>query len=308
MVDTMRESEGGLRVVLFFLLVIAILAPFSFSYSQGPNNRNVSIDTQVNITGSAPTVMRVYPQQNVVLSAGGLAAVICNASIRDYNGYSDINNVHGAFFHISSSVGAVDENNTHYSNSSCDAISGEQSGQYANYSCSFFVNYYAINGTWNCSIFVNDTIDLRNNLTNSTTINPLYALNITTLLDFGNLSGGDYSANKTANVTNLGNLPINVSVYGYGRNVGDNLSFVCDQGNFSIALLRFSGNVSADYAQKQVLNSTAATAKYISGFTVNKTIDATYSLNETYWQFYADPAQPAFGQCNGTIVFRAEPA
>lgn len=304
----LRESDGGFWVLIFFLVIVAIITPFSFSYTQGPNNRNVSIDTQVNITGSAPTVMKVTPQQNIVLSAGGLAAVTCNATIRDYNGYSDLNNVNGVFFHSSSTVNAVNENNTHYTNSSCDPIAGEQNGQYANYSCTFFVNYYAINGSWNCSVFVNDTIDLRSNSTNSTTINPLYALNVTTLMNFGNLSGGDYSENTTADVTNLGNLPINVSVYGYGRAAGDNLSFVCDQGNFTIGLMHFSGNVSADYSQKQSLNSTPATAKYVSGLTINKTVNAAYSINSTYWQFYANPAQPAFGQCNGTIVFRAEPA
>jgi hypothetical protein len=41
---------------------------------------------------------------------------------------------------------------------------------------------------------------------------------------------------------------------------------------------------------------------------VNKTNGTSAATNSTWWELYVDPLQPAFGQCNGTIVFQAESA
>jgi hypothetical protein len=301
-----RNSKPRTLLLLLVLGVLAYalgLAGFTAGWNADPNYRNVSIDTKVNITGSAPVITNVTVTGPVILTPGALTYVVCNVTVRDYNGYNDIRIVNATLFHQTSSEWAGDENNTHYTNSSCNVTSDQQDGSYANYSCIFPVNYYALNGTWNCTARVNDSINLRGMRTSAFTVSGIYALNITqTALDFGNLSAGDYSDNITANVTNIGNLNINLSVLGYGKTMGDNLSFYCDQGNLSVGLLRFAANATADYAGKQMLNSSY---KSVYGLTINKTTDANSSLNSTYWELYADPAQVAFGQCNGTIVFQA---
>ncbi|HIH23496.1 TPA: hypothetical protein HA251_00525 [Candidatus Woesearchaeota archaeon] len=291
--------------ILLVLIAVALIAQMGAGFSQGANNRNVSVDTTVNITGSAPYVVRVYQQSPVTLNAGSLTILTCNATVRDYNGFADINSVNATFFHSSSSENAADDNNTHYTNASCVVISGQQDGFFSNYTCSFPVVYYALNGTWNCTVRANDSINLTAMTTNTTTINALYALNVTVLIDYGNVTAGDYSENQTADVVNLGNVPMNISVLGYGQTINDNLSFVCDQGNLSVDTQRFSADPDADYAAKIPLNRTF---KAIPGVTVNKTSNGSFSTNTTYWQLYVDPTQQAFGRCNGTIVFQAQAA
>jgi len=166
------------------------------------------------------------------------------------------------------------------------------------------VQYFARNGTWNCSALVNDSLSLQSAEWNVTNISALFALNVTpTLIDFGVMNAGTYSPNVTVNVTNLGNANINISVSGYARNLSDGYSFVCDAGNYTIGLMKFSGNITALYSEKQNLTSSH---QQIVGVTVNKTTNSSYSFNETYWQFYAEPTQSAFGNCTGFVVFQAE--
>lgn len=283
----------------FILIIFLVFISLGFSYSVGPNYRNVSVDTKVNITNAGPEVQSITLENPITLVAGSTKRVQCNASVFDYNGYGDIYNVNATFFHSSSSFSAADNNNTHYTNSSC--LRTAQNGYYANYTCSFDVYYYAINQTWNCSVSVNDTLSFDYRKDNSTIIYALYALNVTSLIDYGDMAIGDTSANKTANVTNIGNTNMNISVYGYGLTPGDGLAMDCAVGNISIANEKFSYNISHNYTQKTPLTSFAQPV----GLTVNKQTTPGVSMtNTTYWQLYVPPNP--FGVCNGTVVFQAE--
>jgi hypothetical protein len=301
--------KGKFLIAILLLGLFAYLLGISFfaySWSPGPNYRNVTVDTKVNITGSIPFIDKVTIENPITLSAGSMTTITCNISVGDYNGFGDISTVNATLFHSTSTIDAADNNNTHYTNQSCTIISGQASGIYANYTCSFPVRYYALNGTWNCTSWVNDSINLRVNRGNLTNVSPLYALNISPILvDYGQLSAGDYSNNITVNVTNMGNLNINISTFGYARTFLDNLSFVCDQGNYTIDLQHFSANPSHNFSAKQNLSSSYKT---ITSLTVNKTNNDTTSLNATYWEFYADPTQIAFGNCTGFLVFQADAA
>jgi hypothetical protein len=302
----MHISKGGKAqavLLVALLIIVALLSDFSSGSGPGPNYRNYSVDTRVNITSSPPVVIAVTVPSPVTLTAGSLTGVECNFSIRDYNGFADISAVNSTLFSTTVAETSVDNNNTKYTNTSCSVIAGQQSGAYANYSCQFSLNYYAINGSWTCLGFVNDTAALTARGNASLTVNALYALNVTPLIDYGDMNAGAFSDNETANVTNLGNIAINITVQGYGRNLSDNLSFVCDQGNLSIGLEHFAANSTANWTVKQNLSSTFA---QIAGLTVAKTTNASSSFNTTYWELYIDPAQIAFGQCNGTIIFQAE--
>jgi hypothetical protein len=304
-------SPGVVRgKALLLLLVFGVgayllgLSFFASGWEAGPNYRNVTVDTTVNITGSAPVIMNITVPAAQTLTAGTWTAVSCNVTVRDYNGFADIGTVNATIFHSTSTLFAADNNNTHYTNASCAGISGQENGYFKNYTCTFPVEYYALNGTWNCTAFVNDSINLRNNGSEMLTINGLYALNLSQpLIDYGDLAAGEYSENISVNISNYGNLPINISVLGYGNAPGDGLSFDCDQGNLSIDLQRFSANSSANYADKNTLDGTR---QQIGNLTIVKAIDAAGSKNETYWQLYVDPFQPAYGICNGTIIFQAE--
>lgn len=299
-----RSRKLQLLTLFGLLILVLALSDWTYSFSQGPNNRNVSVDTTVNITGSAPEILGVTIESPITLVAGGLKDVTCNSTIRDYNGYDDLSNVNGTLFSLGqSSLGAADDNNTHYTNSSCAPIAGQESGNLANYTCLFEVSYYAINDSWNCTIGVNDTIGLNDSVGNTTLFNELLALNVTTLIDYGDLAIGDTSDKQQANVSNLGNKPINVSVRGYGAVLNDGLSFICEQGDLSVDLQHFAANGTSTYSGMQVLSSNYA---HVFNMTVPKSLDHSGIQNTTWWQLFLDPNQNAFGTCNGTIVFQAE--
>ena len=165
--------------------------------------------------------------------------------------------------------------------------------------------YYALNGTWTCNATVHDNSSINATDWNWTTINSMLALNIsTTLLDYGNMDVGDTSVNKTLNVTNIGNLDINVSLRGYGATEGDGLAFVCSIGNITVDNERYSLNSSHIWGQKTQLT---AGFQPVQNLTIQKQdTPGVLKTNTTYWQVYIPP-NPA-GECNGTIVFQAESA
>jgi len=295
----MRVSSVILAVSLLFFLILLFGEPAN-SYTIGPNYRNISVDTRANITNAAPEVIRVRSVGSVTLVAGGIYSLEVNVTVRDYNGFADIDDVNATLHHYTSSFGAANDNNTHYFNATCAQT--EQEGFYANYSCIFGMYYYALNGTWTMTVYANDTRDFRGNNTNTTSVNVLYALNVTSLIDYGELAIYDTSANRTANITNFGNANINVTVYGYGATPNDGLAMVCQVGNITISNERYSADISADFAAKQNLTSSPVS---IPGFIVGKqTAPETQIINTTYWQLYVPPNP--FGACNGTVVFQAE--
>lgn len=299
----MATLKQHIPKVFLLLLVVVLLynAIFSLSFTNGTNWRNVSVDTIVNITNANPEILEVTIDDPITLAAGGLKYVECNATIRDYNGFDDINRTNATFYRSNYSGDTPDNLQYHYTNSSCTASS--ESGNIANYTCGFYLAHYAQNGSWTCNVTTSDQANKTGNLTNTTTVNELLALNVSSPIDYGNLSIGDTSANQTANVSNIGNVPINVSVRGFGGNVyglGINLSFICDQGNISIEYERYSISQADAYAAKTPLNDSFAPL----GLTVQNQVDTTPRWNLTYWQLQVPPNP--FGICNGTVVFQAE--
>lgn len=287
--------------LVFIILIVALIflvPPLHLAYD--PTN----VSTTVNITNSRPVILNVdiYDGNNINLSEGSTQEVWCNISIREYNGPSDISVVNATLFIQNGSIalGDPDNNNSHYTNTSCASMGG--SGNYANYTCTFQVYYYAANGTWNCTAFVNDSVNFNNNNSNTSTIIPLYALNISDIIDYGNLALEEYSENISLNITNYGNMPINLTLYGYGNESGDGLAMVCEQNNISIDNERWSIDPAAVWGGKVILTGTEVQ----SNMTIQKqTVPGTYIINKTYWQLYTSPATNPFGRCNGTVIINA---
>jgi len=288
---------------LAILLLVGILffsgLEFSEGFTVGPNYRNVSVDTTANITNARPEILNLTFVDPVTLTAGSTYPLEINVSIRDWNGGADLDAVNGTIFASTSSLGAANNNNSHYSNSSCVEIA--QNGVYANYTCTFNVYYYANPGSWNVTVFANDTSSFQGNGSDSFSVNTLFALNVTSPIDYGDLAIEDTSANETANVTNFGNTDINVSVYGYGATPGDGLAMVCDQGNITIDNQKYSASIVDDFIAKTSLTGSSA---QISGLTIGKQTTSTQVINTTDWQLFVPPNP--FGVCNGTVVFQAE--
>ncbi len=293
-------------ILLAVVLILSIVVPSRALNTPGPNYKNVTVNTYVNITNAKPEVLsvRVYQDTNVSLrnitvSAGSLRLVTCNATVRDWNGYTDIVRVNATLYHISSSSNASDDNNTHYTNSSCTFETG--SGNNASYNCGFQAYYYANNGTWTCNVSAIDTYNKSGSNFNTTTFLPVYALNVTDGINYGNVAVEDTSNEVQANVTNFGNMNINVTVEGYGAVRGDGLAMNCSlSGNITVQNQRFA-IASGAFGTKTNLSSSAQQ----TGLTIPKqTLPGTQMSNSTYWQLYVPP-NPG-GNCTGYVIFSAE--
>jgi hypothetical protein len=252
----------------------------------------------VNITYTSPNVSFLFSDPTVVLNAGFRKIVTCNASIMDFDGNTTIRRTNATLYLNGTSPTAVDSNVSHYTNLTGRNVSANRTT--INVSYSFPLMYYAANGTWICNVTVNDTYTVTHHIT-TFNIDPLFAINITsTNLSFGNIGAGYTSSNITENFTNIGNQPLNVTVYGYGTNPGDNSSFSCPgNNNISYGYMRYSFNISAGFDEKENLTANPIPINVFVGTQINSTI----RTNISYWQAKVPELFPVTGVCNGTIIF-----
>ncbi|MGV8169316.1 MAG: hypothetical protein ACP5N3_04640 [Candidatus Nanoarchaeia archaeon] len=286
----------GVVILVTFVSIVGFVASYNYEY--------VNVTTKVNITNAYPEIMNITVGSpsplNITLNAGATRLVQCNASIRDWNGFDEIANVSATFYDSRNVSSDPDDNNTHYTNANCTEVNTYDL-YYADYTCNFSIQYYANNGSWTCNLTVIDDYNFTDDGTNTTTINALYALNVTDVIDYGNLSVTDYSENITATITNYGNRDINVSVLGYGLTEGDGLGFVCPLGtNISVENQRFSVSASDAWAAKTPLS---ATNQDMETTLLQRQSEVTPVTQETYWQLYVPPNP--FGLCTGTVRFTA---
>jgi hypothetical protein len=304
-----REHSLKLTLLLGVVLYFAFSAFLTYSWSAGPNYKNVSVDTTVNITNAPPLVMSVLIESgasNITLIAGTYKNITCNATIRDWNGGSTITNVSATFYNNATNTSfSLDDNNTHYTNTNCSL--GNFDTYTRNASCYFNIQYHADIGYWFCNVTATDPYVFSNtsrqqSLQNRTYIDALLALNVTPLIDYGNLAVGDIAAAQEANVTNLGNSRINVSVRGYGNVSSDNLAFTCEIGNISSMWEKYNVIGGSDITAYTNLTNVSTR---INGLSVlQQQNDSQQVINTTYWTLVVP--NTAFGRCNGTVVFQAE--
>lgn len=301
------ERKGALFVSLVLLALFVLVLREGASYDHGTNWRNVSVDTTLNVTDSPPTITSIALEDasGITLNAGSTTVINCNLTVRDYNGAATIEGVNATYYDAKFNASDdPDNNNTHYSNASCREVN--VNGYFANYTCAFTVYYYANNGSqWTCNATAIDDYNFTDTETNTSTINQVYALNVTSPIDYGNISVGDTSNNRTANVTNIGNVPMNVTVFGFGNSSGDQQAMVCNFGNISVAYEKWSIDSADDYAAKTALTGNPLAPQQMALRIEKQTQPAELMRNTTYWQIQV-PAKPIFGRCNGTIVFSAE--
>lgn len=274
-------------------------------YCNDTNNLNTTSETR-NITASIEATLYyisldddMAPYGDIILNAGSTRFVNCSATVGDPDGPDFINNASARFYHRSSTPGSPDDNNTHYTDTDCAIFNTTAINK--TFSCGFDVLYYANNGTWICNITVNDH-PYSGAYNISSNILPLYALNLTDGLDFVNAESGFQSMNITANITNFGNMPINVTLQGYALVIGDAVGMNCsDDTNITITNIRFSTNSTANFNQKIPMNGSIQPLD----FRINKQIDSNQISNTTYWQITPDPGV-ANRLCTGHVLFSAQ--
>ena len=297
-------------IVLSLIGVLVILLPIGIAPNiVGQNYKNVTVWTHVNVTNSRPEVINVTildplntSLPNITLVAGGYKEITCNATLRDWNNYNDIVYVNATLWHVAnSSSNASDDNNTHYTNTNC-TDSGNGAGFYVNYLCNFTILYYANNGTWGCNVTVQDSQNATGYGNGSRMFVPVYALNVTDGIDYGNVAAEEYTGNVTANITNLGNMRINVTVEGYGARRSDGLAMNCSLGgNITVNNQRFATS-DVDWSSMTPLSSSP---QMLPNLTLSKQINETLITNATYWQLFVSSANAPGGNCTGNIIFTA---
>ena len=139
-------------------------------------------------------------------------------------------------------------------------------------------------------------------------IDSLFALNVTPIINFGNMAVGDTytTAPPSANVTNYGNMDINVSIYGFGADdevAGAGFAMICEQRNLTLPNERYDLSSATAYPAMTRISGVANQ----TGLTISRqTNDAQQVINSTYWRIHINLTTNPFGVCNGTVVFSAE--
>jgi hypothetical protein len=243
----------------------------------------------------------ITPIGEIILSAGSTRFVNCTVIATDSESVDNIINASATFYYYLNDSSDPDNNMVHYTNSSCTLVSTTSTNK--TFLCGFDVYYYANNGTWNCNATVYSSVSDSPSAINFTIIDPLYAINITDGMIFGNTEPNLASTELQVNMTNLGNMPINVSVLGYAINIGDGYAMNCSDGtNLSVNATRYSLDTSI-FSTKTMLTASEQQLP----LTIQKPLSLSPVLNNTYWQIMPEPYIGSVSRyCGGYVIFSAE--
>jgi hypothetical protein len=274
---------------------------------------NITLNSPPNVTSVFVDDSILLPENEIDLIPANISIVSCRAIIYEYDNETEIESARAEFFDNSSSFyGQADDNNYHYKNSSCFLNKSYGDVNEAEVNCTFNVWYYANFANWKCVVEVFDNLSLSENGSDYNFINSLLSIGIPdSPLDFGNIDSGKVSEEKILNITNYGNIGINLSIRGYALNDGDNLSMNCTLGSIK--------NISIEYEKYNLTTTNPGTltlqefeSKYVNLSSDSKirTFNLDYRKNEasneafnnTYWRIYV-PARVS--NCQGKVVIGA---
>ncbi len=238
------------------------------------------------------------------LIGGSNLSVTCNGTANDLDGFGDITKVNATLFFVDKTPASPDNLSNHYTNSSCNLLTG--SGNSIDFTCGFEVIYYANNGTWYCNTTVVDSADTKNTSQISTTIRQLLAIGVyPELIDFGNMQALQISPNDMdINITNLGNVPLDLRLYAYALIENDNLSMVCERGIIPLENERFSIFPSQPFNSMTNVNNTLNSV-FVDINIPRQVYGQEESKKPIFWKLQIPMATQ--GKCNGTVVFTAIP-
>jgi hypothetical protein len=309
------EKKIFMYVLVLEVIIIASVMSFYSSFANAGVGQNVTVITQLNIGNVWPEVFNVSfnEGEDISLIANATKLVSCTAEIRDYNGEADIKNISGVIFHsTNSSFGAPDFGLNHYTNLSCgkDLTFGDEYTLMAN--CTFYVQYYAMPGEWNCTITVNDTYDWSASESNVSNVLELLAVGLPTTINYGTVNATFVSQENVTEVANLGNIKLNLSLSGYARTEGDNLAMNCTVGNIGEIPIYYEkynlsattpGDLTLSQFESSYINLTSSPV--VKEFNLGSKVDDSpdYSIKNSFWRIYVP--RGVAGTCSGNIIFGA---
>jgi len=223
-------------IILLILLEVALLVIlFSFfpkGVIAGVGSPNVTVITNLTVGNVFPELANVTIEANIsnlALIPNSTKRIYCSGLATDYNGWDDINNATGTFFaNGSSTYGDINDNNLHYTNYTCSIT---QEGTYTDWiNCSMDIEYYANPGIWNCTLKVTDKKNKAGYGFDTINISSLLALGLPDVIYYGEVNATEVSLENITNVTNYGNVQINLSLSGYGFTLSDGNAMNCTVG------------------------------------------------------------------------------
>ncbi|MBN1503290.1 hypothetical protein JW930_07160 [Candidatus Woesearchaeota archaeon] len=254
---------------------------------------------------SFPSVSVIDILDPIDLFAASARTIICNGTIFDEDGYPDIANVNATLFNIDygSYHEDSDNNSIHYTDTSCTIYN--QVGNMADFNCSFDVVYYALNGSWVCNVTVGDLINASNSSEVYATVNELLAIGADpSFINYGDLGITEESPmDLIVNITNYGNILLDLELYGYAIDDNDGLAMNCTKSNISVDWERFDLDSGTDYALMTALQNKSSPNSI--NFNLPPRTEIQESAKETYWKLKIP--ELTGGICNGKIVFTAVP-
>ncbi len=312
-----KVSKKKIRKIIYLEVALVFLI-FSFSFPIFIGNvfaevgENVSVTSNLSIGKSNPNIVSIDIESgSVTLTPNASTIVNCSIIIEDYDGDVDLLHVNATFFDTEVAIASdPDNNNTHYTNTSCVIQTGYGDQYQAKADCLFSVLYYANPSDWNCSVYVEDLSNYTDEDTNDTTIEELLAFGVPGRIDYGTINATYVSIEKEANVTNVGNVKANLSLSGYGLASNDGYAMVCQYGaiqNITVEYQKYnvSGSVPGSLSLGQLEgNYTNLTASpFVEEFNLEYRQGASDITNSTYWRIYVP--EGVAGTCNGTVIFGA---
>jgi hypothetical protein len=251
------------------------------------------------------------PADEIDLLPATTKKIICTANITDYDGQGDLKNASAVFFDINYNYNADDDDNYHYTNNSCYLNNSFGTSNQAQAICKFDIKYYSNPGTWRCRFSIQDNLSNPVNSSDSIDVNTLLALGVDSPIDFGEINSGNISDELILNVTNYGNVQVNLSLSGYAFSEGDGFAMNCSLGDINISIEYEKFNLTSpnpgvnDLAGFNNVYENLSSDVKIKKFNLDyrKSDTENDAINQTYWRIYVP--ESIGGSCQGNIVFGA---
>jgi hypothetical protein len=298
-VEVMQNPSRGL-ILNFTSNLTARFNDWSINCTDYSNNTGTTGIYNLTIN-SRPSITGMTIENPVDLLAGINRSVTCNGTLLDLDGSSDLARVNATLYsQIYSSTEKPNNRSIHYSNSTCRIK--DPAGNAADFVCGFDISYYALNGTWACNATVTDTINASNSSQIPSDMNQLLAIGINpVVLDYGNLQVKQESIDYSVNITNYGNMLLDLEIFGYSSFDDDGLAMNCSRGNITVNWERFDLAYGTNFASMITLGIISAPNSV--NFNLPPSTESATSYKGIYWKIRV-PEQTG-GRCSGKVVFTA---
>ncbi len=275
---------------------------------------NITLNSPPNITNLYVEDDLNFPENEVDLIPADVKEVRCVSIINEYDGETSLTNASAVFFDNSYSYfNDLDDNNYHYTNNSCEINYSYGNQNEAEVICKFDIFYYSNSENWNCTLAIQDNLSIVSKKGDITFINPLLALGVDSIINFDLFGGESVTRESEVNVTNYGNVKINLSLSGYAFQENDgyamNCTFEGETSNISIDYEKFNltnsnpGAISLSEFETKYVNLTSSPQIKKFDLDYRKEDIQNEAVNSTYWRIYV-PSQVS-GECQGNIIFGA---